>query len=191
MSLGEKETGGSVTTPPDIKSSLIIDPGFKSVEPEKKKTAGEYYLDLLNKSPEEIDVVEMQREMQKDWEKNIVACVDNHKKIFPDDFYVVITTKRERILSTVVRNYFSARMSCPTPNYEQIVYKYHRDDDRLEFIWSVPDRETCVVYLNNAQEVDPSEYELLKMIRDFADGTLFKECKKRNNEDLSGQGVEQ
>ena len=186
MILGEKEAGGSVTTPPEQESSLIIDPGFKSVEPEKKKTAGEHYLDLLSKAPEEIDVVEMQREMQKDWEKNIVACVDSHKKIFPGDFYVVITTKRERILSTVVRNYFSARMSCPTPNYEQTVFKYHRDEDRLEFIWVVPDRETCVVYLNNAHEVDPKEYELLGMIRDFADGTLFRECKKRN-----GEGVEQ
>lgn len=162
--------------------STIIIPDAGTYEQPKRKTAGEHYLELMQKNPEEIDVVEMQQEMQKDWMKNIIECVDTNKKKFPGDFYVVIETKREVILSNVIRNYFIGRQSCPTPNYDNTVWKYHRDEDRLEFLWVIPSRETCYTYLGQKDKVDPSEYELLKLIQDFADGTLLKKCKELNGE---------
>jgi len=157
-------------------------PDESTFKQEKRKTAGEHYLDLMQKNPEEVDVVEMQQEMQKDWIKNLIECVDANKKVFPEDFYVVIETKREVILANVIRNYFIGRKSCPTPNYDNTVWKYHRGEDRLEFLWVIPSRETCKVYMTNKDKVDPAEYELLSFIQQFADGTLLNKCKKLNGE---------
>lgn len=148
----------------------------------KRPTVGKIASDLMLKAPESRDPIELQRKMQEDWPKEIDICISNHLNIFDSDFYVVILTKRERLMPNVFRNYFIGKPTCPTPDYDQSVYKFHRKEGMVEYLWTVPDREACLYLKNNALFVDPKERELLGFVLDFADGTLFRRACELNGD---------
>jgi len=150
---------------------------------QEKKTVGKLAYDLLKKNEYQDHTAKDQtREQLEDYELNLWEAAQRGRRDFGDEFYVVVLTKKERLMPNLLRNYFIPRISCPTPNYDQIVYKYdHRSGD-LIFLWVIPDRDTCYALKKNAHEVDPSEYELLRFVLDFADGTLFKISKRLNGE---------
>jgi len=148
----------------------------------KRETVGKISQDLRQKKKETLSPVELEREMHTEYDKNVFECIETYKKKFTKDFYVVVLTKNERLLSNVFRNFFMARHSCPTPNYDQVVYKYHSVTDNIELVWVIPSRDACFHLKENALSVISKEKELLKFVLDFADGTLFKLCKKLNKE---------
>ena len=82
----------------------------------KKETIGKISRDLLITSPNTADAIELEQEMHKDYEQNIHDAVNRFKKESVDDFYVVVETKKERLMQNVIRNYFIPRISCPTPS---------------------------------------------------------------------------
>ena len=104
----------------------------------RNKTVGQVSLELSQKAPESRDPIELQREMHKDYVKNVIECIERSKKDFSKDFFVVVITKRERLMENVLRNYFTSRLSCPTPDYDQTVYKYHVKTDEIDYLWSIP-----------------------------------------------------
>jgi len=126
---------------------------------------------------------EQMQECLTDYDAHINQCLNDHKAKFPGDFYVVVITKKERLLDNVLRNYFTARLSCPTPDYDQTVYKYTRHDDSLEFLWVIPSKDACLMLKENFLLIPQEERGLLKYVLDFADGTLFKLAKKLNGEE--------
>jgi hypothetical protein len=146
------------------------------------ETVGKKSLELMGKDPETRDPIELERAMHEDYERNVYACVDTHKKIFLGDFYVVVITKQERLMPNVLRNYFAARETCPTPDYDQTVYHYSHEREEVSFLWIIPTRDACIHLKANALVVVPQERELLKFVLDFADGTLYKLAKKLNGE---------
>lgn len=145
-------------------------------------TVGKLARDLLLKNDVLPTPNEQKDEQLKEYEKNVEICVKDSKKKFIGDFYVVVLTKKERLLQNVIRNYFYGRVSCPTPDYDQIVYKYDKKSDSLDFLWVIPDRNTCHYLGTYSHKVDPSQWELLSFIFQFADGSLFKLAKKLNGE---------
>lgn len=147
-----------------------------------KKTVGEHSVELAQKKQEKISIIEQQEAMQEDYLANLIECVQEHKKSFPGDFYVVVITKNEKLMPNVFRNYFTARQSCPTPNYDQTVFRYIRAAEEIEYIWTIPSREASHHLKNNALQVHPSEKELLNMVLAFADGSLYKLSKQLNGE---------
>jgi hypothetical protein len=147
-----------------------------------KVTAGKIATDLMQKGLEQVNPLEYQREIHKKYEQEIYTCVENGIKKYEGDFFVVVLYKRERALLNVYRAYYFPRQSCPTPSYDQIVYKYHRKDRLIELLWVMPDLETATVFQNHALEVSPEEQGLLHFVLDFYDGTLDKLAQKLNNE---------
>lgn len=145
-------------------------------------TVGKQALMLMAKEPDTRSPIELERAMHEDYEKHIYECVERCKKEFPQDFFVVVETKKEKLLQNVVRNFFFGRLSCPTPNYDQTVYRYSRADDKVEFLWVIPARDICQHLKENAVQVAPAERDLLNFVLDFSDGTLFERCKKLNGE---------
>jgi len=147
-----------------------------------KETVGKLASQLLAKGPVSKDPIEIERTLHVEYEKNVLECVDRGKKDFPEDFFVVVLTKKEPLMPNVLRHYFFNRLSCPTPDYDQTVYHFHRANDILEFIWVIPCRHTCFSLKENVAQVAPAEYGLLEFVLKFADGTLWKLCKQLNGE---------
>lgn len=149
---------------------------------EKRPTVGQIAVDLMAKPENQHTVTDQMRENLTDYDKNMWECVLTHKRIYSGDFYIVVECKKERLLENVIRNFFFARSTAPTPNWDQAVYKYHRGSDFLEFLWVVPSKDTCQYLDYNRNNVVESERELLKFVLEFHDGTLLKRAKKLNGE---------
>ena len=114
----------------------------------------------------------------------LIKCVNENKSKVPGDFYVVVITKKEKLLENVIRNYFFSRVSCPTPDYDQAVYHYKASDETLSFVWVIPDRDTCLLLRANTSQVAAEELDLLGFVMNFANGELYKLAKKLNGESL-------
>lgn len=153
-------------------------------------TLGKVSLELRSKTPETRDPIEIQREVHKDYEKHFNECVNNAKKNFSGDFYVCVLTKKERLMPNVLRNYFLARSSCPTPDYDQTIYKYHRASGAVEFLWVLPSKDTCELFKQNALEIAPEEKLLLNYILMDSSGELLNLSKKLNGEKKNSPIIE-
>jgi hypothetical protein len=151
----------------------------------ERDTVGKLSTELLQRDVHgDITAGEQMQEQLSDYENNLLECINLRKDNFPGDFYIVVITKRERLMQNVLRHYFFARESCPTPHHDQILYKYHRKEERLEFLWVIPDKESCKDIKNNALDIDPSLKQLLQFVLDYSDGTLDKKAASLNGEIL-------
>lgn len=158
---------------------LTIDPTLIEAS---RDTVGKVSVDLSVKEPDTRSAIEQMRENLTDYDKNIWECVERGKKDIPGDFYIEVITKREPLLTNVLRNYFGFRNSCPTPNYDHAVYKYFNANNAIEFLWVIPDRETCHLLVEHRHEVPLDEQALLDYVLRFAKGELFILCKILNGE---------
>lgn len=149
---------------------------------EEKKTVGAASSELLGKDNGKTDVVDQQMAMTKDYIDNLVQCVETHTDDFQDDFYIVVITKNERLMQNVFRNYFLARSSCPTPEYDQSVYKYVKAYGHIEYLWTVPSADACEYLLENEQQLPKSEELLLTFVKQFYDDSLLMLSKQLNGE---------
>lgn len=154
------------------------------MEQPKKETVGKIALDLAMQDTHPQSAIELERAVHKEYEDNIYQCIERGKKEHFGDFYIVVLTKRERLLPNVLRHYYFHRSTCPTPDYDQTVYRYWRQHDAHEFIWVVPDKHTCLMLRDNALQVPELERDLLRFVLDFYDDTLMKKSKKLNGEQL-------
>lgn len=149
---------------------------------EKRDTVGAISSELIQKPLESATPFEQMSEQLSDWDKNLFMCLETHKKELEGDFYLVVITKKEKLMQNVIRNYFFATKSCPTPTWDQTLYAYNRIDDTITFIWTIPDRATCLVMSRHRSMVQTDQMELLKFVLDFEDGTLLNLAKQLNNE---------
>jgi len=150
---------------------------------ERTKTVGSLSRDLLLKDTKPLHSPDEQmKEQLSEYEDNVNLCIKENKNKFTDKFFVIVITKKEKLMSNVIRNYFFARNSCPTPDYDQIVYKYDTKKDSIELLWVVPDKKTCIYMKSHTPLIDPSQFSLLSYVLRFADGSLFKLSKSLNNE---------
>lgn len=154
---------------------------------EKKETVGKQVYDILTKEPELIkdpidDAYAIRTEMEKDYVSKVENVIQEGTKLYDTDFFVVVEAKRERTMPNVLRNFIFYRRSCPTPHYGQTVYKYHRKNDEVEFIWIIPDKPICEWMKRYPFDVPESESGLLKFVYDFYDDSLLRYAQKLNGE---------
>jgi len=72
---------------------------------DKKKTVGKIALDLQKSQADNRDPVAEREALLGDYEKNFHEAFERGKKQFGGDFYIIVMTKIERLLTNVVRNY--------------------------------------------------------------------------------------
>lgn len=149
-----------------------------------KKTVGKVANELIVKMPDTRDPIEQMREQLSDYEKEFTECVKRGRLRYQKNFYIVVITKKERLLENVLRHYFIDRITCPTPDYDQAVYKYHYKEDSVEFLWVIPSKDSCELLRDNALIVDKDERDLLKCVISFYDGSLLRYVKMQNGEAL-------
>lgn len=70
---------------------------------------------------------------------------------------------------------FLGRQTCPTPTYSQDAFRVHGSGE-IEYLWSVPSRLDAHIVMSEriTLALDPEYSELVKMVMDFADGTLYR-----------------
>lgn len=164
-----------------------------------KETIGKLATEAFQKDSGNINPQEIQRATEKEYLEELKWCVlhaqgkidcskkEFHKgcvkdEPFKGDFFIEALIKKEKLLENVIRNYFIPRKTCPTPHYDQTLYRYNSQNDEIEFIWCIPDKDTCeYLYLHRRQV---QEKELLQQIIDFKNGSLMEKCKKFNKESM-------
>lgn len=150
---------------------------------ETKKTAGQIVSELMQKTPDTTDPIELQRAQEEEYIKCLIGQVQWGKKHLQGDFFIEVNSKKERALAGMVtRNLHAARQSCPTPFYDQAVYKYFHAVEELAFIWVIPDQGTCAWFQANALNIPSDQKELLNFVLSYYDGSLLQLAKKLNNE---------
>jgi len=151
---------------------------------EKKKTVGaEVYEQLSKYQPGgQADVREIQEVMQEDYFNRIDQEVKKSLHRLDGDFYVVMITIHTKIFGKAIRQRPVCRQSCPSPQFDEAVFKYHRGTDSLEFLWVVPCKDACIHLSLNALIVAPEERDLRDFVLDFQDGTLLRKAKMLNGE---------
>jgi hypothetical protein len=153
-------------------------------EKKNRDTVGKIATDIIQNDPATTDVNEQGEHMTRNYLAELYKSILDYKvKNINIDFFVEVQTVKPRILSNIIRNYFIPRLSCPTPNYDQTVWQYKYKDDGLFLVWTIPNREHCFKLLENAAIIDPSIRELTDNVIAFAQGDLYRLCKKLNNEE--------
>ena len=157
---------------------------------ENKKTVGQQAYDIAASDTYAVTAIDQMRESLTDYEKEILECINRGIEQFKDNFFVVVVMRLDdsMVTANVIRARFFPRKSCPTPDYNQDVYKYESGD--LQYLWSIPDRTTCHTYIKNYKQVVPEEQHLLAMIIKFFNGDLDKLCMKLNGETSKSGYVE-
>jgi hypothetical protein len=147
-----------------------------------RKTVGQLSSDLILRPFDTRSPIELEREMHGEFEKNLLEAIERGKKRLYSPFYIVVLTKKERIMPNVLREYFIDRQSCPTPEYDQVVYCIHSDRDTVEFLWVIPSKDTCEYLHMNAAQVDEDERWLRDYVIAFHEKRLLHWSLQRNNE---------
>jgi hypothetical protein len=148
-----------------------------------RDTVGKLSAELLHKDTHADHTAgEQMQEQLKEYESNVHDCVASGKNLYAGDFFVVVITKRERLMPNVIRNYFLHRLSCPSPEYDQTLYHYHREDENLEFVWVIPSIVAVKDMVKHKHDLDISFYKLLQFVLEFLDGTLEAKAQLLNKE---------
>ena len=85
---------------------------------------------------------------------------------------------------------FVDRRYCPEPNYDQSVYKYNYKDHQVEYLWTIPDRESTLLYYYNQHKVIDSEQWILSFILRFQSGDLRKLMNELNGVEAEKQQIQ-
>lgn len=148
----------------------------------QRKTVGAHSSELLAKPDGPTNPQEYQRASQKDYIETLLDTAVQARKKWEGDFFITVVTKKERLMKNVLRNYFMARHSCPTPDYDQTVYKFRAEDEEIVFLWTIPAQDICYDLLRNALQIPPEERDLLYNIIRFKEGELMKLAQIENKE---------
>ena len=151
----------------------------------KEKTVGQlsYEASLLEKEP--IRVQEQTAKMHEEYGDELMRAIQKGIETYPGEpiFFIEDITRQERLMMNVIRHTLIPRLTCPTPNYDQTVYRIIVKDQAIEYIWSLPDRISCITYLENMPIVVDEERELAQFILDFRDGRLELLAQQLNGEE--------
>lgn len=173
---------------------------------DNNKTTGAIASELLSKHDQSLNPQEIQKAQEQEYLQNLewsvrhaqkkVDCssIDGHdackdRAAMEGSFFVSVLLKKEKLLENVLRNYFIPTKTCPTPSYDQTLYRYDDQKESIEFVWVIPDKDTCEIFRENASIIVPEERGLLKCVLDFYDGVYFRMAKKFNGEKMT-RGVQ-
>jgi len=100
------------------------------------------------------------------------------------DFYLVLVMTNDPGQDNKPVDRIFVRLSCPTPAYNQVVYKYHHKSSSLEYLWTLPRKAIYesviankVYYLTNKATKVLASWCLM-----LESGKLLEWAKKENGE---------
>lgn len=140
-----------------------------------RKTVGQEAIDILSKPQEEQSVIETQQQMLKGYVDELITAAKKGEELYgtQEHFYICVQTRRERLLTNVIRNQFYPRKTRPIPQYDLALYYYDPKDEKLTFVWCIPDRATVEDLIINELKLPPEQRQLLGFCKAFIAGTLI------------------
>ena len=96
-------------------------------------------------------------------------------KDFGDEYYIQIIFQQENFhqrvdeLANVHHLQQVVTLSDPGMRPDRSCWKYNNKEDKLIYLWSLPDIHSCVFILKNALALAPDEMELLGYVKKFYD----------------------
>ncbi len=99
------------------------------------------------------------------------------------DFYLVLTMTNDPTTKEP-KDFVIARRSCPTPGYNQNVFKYHYQSSELEYLWTIPKKNLYWHFWKHRQFY-LQHYKWKKMcsfVCLMESGQMLEWCKKENGE---------
>ncbi len=138
----------------------------------RKKTVGEEAVKRLSNPDTKQGIIDTEREANKEYMSEIQKCVDVHIS-WDKPFYIVVQNKKERLMENVIRRYFIARQSLPTPQWDQDVWRYSPISGNLEYLWTLPDENTAKWMAGNPNSIPVDHRQLLQFVMDFLDKKLY------------------
>lgn len=99
-------------------------------------------------------------------------------------FYIMMVQTNSRDELKTPENKFFVRRSCPSPGYNQHVYKYHHVSGSLEYLWCIPRKNNYYHIWNNRLKYlyNPATKRLATFVISMESGELLKWVKKENGE---------
>jgi hypothetical protein len=152
---------------------------------EKKKTAGQLYLENIQKPQDDADaheIVDLAFKHEDKFLKKIIKAIKDYSAKYSGSFYVEVQGRENLIDPHKYSPIPVCRRTCPTPTNIQTVYYYNRILDDLELLWTIPSRKICDWYKENSLWIDKDDRKTLNYILDFSSGDLLKKAQKLNGE---------
>jgi hypothetical protein len=149
----------------------------------KEKTFGQQYLEILNSETGQAPVRDIRSGALQEWDRNVFELIEKTRRQIPSrHFYIAVITKREHLAQNTIRIYYESKYDCPTPSYEQTVYKIKENSCDWSLLWTIPAKEVCSYMKKNKMLIPPEEWELLGYVLDFDQGKLDQKAQLENGE---------
>jgi hypothetical protein len=137
-----------------------------------RPTVGEMAL-KLGAQDERQSVIDTQRAMQSGYTEQLIECAKRYP--WTDPFYICVQSRRERLLTNVIRCQFYGRQTRPIPQYDLALYHYDPRDENLRFVWGIPDKESVEQILDEFKRgtLPMEHYPLAAFCAGFKANTLI------------------
>lgn len=146
----------------------------KIEDPKNYVPIGKMIQEASSKPLETVELRELQREFNKDYMDELFKAAITGKKRHTehDNYFVVVLMKRDRLMRKKLTNYFTTRVTCPTPAHDQSVYTFNKKTEDLQFLWVIPDKETCRSMYTQRYNIDQLHSSIMPYVVDFVEGRL-------------------
>ena len=153
----------------------------------KDKTVGQSYMEAQKSERPETaqDILDTQKPAANAYLEELHVTISKGKLTYPQEhvFFIEVFTRQDRLMHMTEVTSFFPRITCPTPTWNQTVYRYSKRDDVLDYIWTVPSRKMCEYYRYEVAPRSDGERLLISFVHDFEDNTLEKIARRLNEEE--------
>ncbi len=146
-----------------------------------RKTVGEEAVERLENPDLGQGIVDTQKEIDKEYFTEVYKCAQKQKD-WDKPFYVVVHIKIEQLMHNVIRRYFFARQTLPTPQWDQTVWRYYPKTGNCEFVWVLPDVKTAQWMASDPMSIPEEQLQLYGFVQDCLDQTLLKKFQVKFDE---------
>lgn len=126
------------------------------------------------------DSLDHSNEINKNEDAKLHEKYKEGLKKYPNkDFYIYCLLRSDPMLPTSYAAVWGTRRICPTPSFDQVLFKYMKKIKALYIMWSIPNVKSCVRYMNipikELRTAEREQYE--KWVIPFYNGELEKLAK--------------
>ncbi len=118
----------------------------------------------------------------EDYKAKFREKVEEGLKRFDGDFYILMMFFRDKSIKfgNAYKVMGRACRGVGSPTFLNDMWKYHRNSDTPELLWSIPSIKECTHMARNKHKVLPEEYPSLRQVLNFLDGTYNRLCSEEN-----------